>query len=66
MRNPSGNPLPSEILHQLNQLEDFRKAFEINSELAGMFKEAVFREILDQEGLNPSDWAGFARFREGH
>ena len=51
--------LPSEILNQLNQLEDFRKAFEINSELAGVFKEAGIQGDFGSGGLNPSDWTGF-------
>ncbi len=50
---------PSEILEQLNQMEDFRKAYEINSELAEVFKEVGLPEDLGSEGLSPSDWPEF-------
>jgi hypothetical protein len=51
--------LPSDVLNQLNQLEDFRKAFEINSELAEVLKEVGIEGDFGSGGLNPSDWPGF-------
>ena len=51
--------LPSDVLNQLNQMEDFRKAFEINSELAEVFKEVGIQGDFGSGGLNPSDWPEF-------
>jgi hypothetical protein len=50
---------PSEVLEQLNQMQDFRKAYEINHELAEVFKEVGLQEDLGSEGLSPSDWPEF-------
>ena len=50
---------PSEVLEQLNQIQDFRKAYEINHELAEVFKEVGLQEDLGSEGLSPSDWPEF-------
>jgi hypothetical protein len=50
---------PEGILEQLTQLEDFRKAFEINSELAERFKEVGISEDLGLKGLMPSEWPEF-------
>jgi len=50
---------PSEVLEQLNQMEDFQKAFEINSELAGIFREAGIAEDFGSRGLNPEEWPAF-------
>jgi hypothetical protein len=47
------------ILEELNKLEDFRKAYEISSELAQIFKEAGIFEDFGQEGLNPDEWPQF-------
>jgi hypothetical protein len=47
------------VLNQLNQIEDFRKAYEINSELSEIFKEAGISGDFGLEGLAPSDWPGF-------
>jgi hypothetical protein len=43
----------------LNQIKDFRKAYEINHELAEVFKEVGLQEDLGSEGLTPSDWPEF-------
>ena len=48
-----------QILPQLNQMEDFRKAYEINPELKEIFREVGISEDLGLGGLTPSDWAQF-------
>jgi hypothetical protein len=48
-----------EILEQLNQMEDFRKAYEINPELKEIFREVGILEDLGLGGLMPSGWAEF-------
>jgi hypothetical protein len=53
------NTFPEEVLDLLNQLEDFRKAYEINPELAGVFKEAGISGEFGLGGLTPSDWPEF-------
>jgi hypothetical protein len=50
---------PSETLEQLNQMEDFRKAFEINSELVELFKEVAISEDFGFKGLKPTEWPAF-------
>ncbi len=50
---------PSTILERLNQLEDFRKAYEINPELAEIFTAVGILEDFGLKGLMPSDWSGF-------
>jgi hypothetical protein len=53
------NTFSEETLKQLNQMADFRKAFEINSELEGMFKEVGISGDLGSKGLMPSEWPEF-------
>jgi hypothetical protein len=53
------HPFPLETFEQLNQMEDFQKAFEINSELAEIFKEVGILEDFGLKGLKPSDWPAF-------
>jgi hypothetical protein len=43
----------------LNQIEDFQKAYEINSELAGILKETGISEDLGRAGVEPEDWSQF-------
>jgi len=50
---------PEGILEQLGQMEDFRKAFEINPELQEVFKEVGISEEMGLKGLIPSEWPGF-------
>jgi hypothetical protein len=50
---------PPETLEQLNQMEDFQKAFEINSELAEIFEEVGISGDFGSKGLRPSDWPTF-------
>ncbi len=50
---------PSETLARLNQMDDFQKAFEINSELADLLKEVGILEEFGIKGLKPSDWPTF-------
>ena len=53
------HPFPLETFEQLNQMEDFQKAFEINSELVDIFKEVGILEDFGFKGLKPSDWPTF-------
>lgn len=53
------NNFPAGILDQLYQIEDFRKAFEINSELAEIFKKVGIPGDFGMKGLAPSDWPNF-------
>jgi hypothetical protein len=53
------NTFPTEVLNQLNQIEDFRKAYEINPELSEIFKEAGISGDFGLGGLLPSDWPEF-------
>ena len=50
---------PKETVEQLNQIEDFRKAFEINSELAQIFKGVGISGDFGLKGLKPSGWPEF-------
>jgi hypothetical protein len=53
------NTFPRTILEWLNQMEDFRKAYEVNPELEEIFKKVWISEDLGQKGLSPSDWPEF-------
>jgi hypothetical protein len=55
---------PSEVLEQLNQMEDFRKAFEINSELAEILREVGISDDFGSKGLNPDGWPTFGPVRK--
>ena len=50
---------PQESFERLNEIEDFRKAFEINPELEKIFKEVGISEEFGLKGLAPSDWPEF-------
>jgi len=50
---------PSDVLNQLNQMEDFRKAYEINPELSENFKKAGIEDDFGLGGLSPADWSEF-------
>ncbi|MGQ9638383.1 MAG: hypothetical protein ACUVQ9_11015 [Thermodesulfobacteriota bacterium] len=50
---------PSEVVHQLYQIEDFIKAYEINSELSEIFQEVGISSDFGQRGLLPSEWPTF-------
>jgi hypothetical protein len=50
---------PYGVLEQLNQMDDFRKAFEINSELAEIFRAVGISDDFGSKGLNPEDWPAF-------
>jgi hypothetical protein len=53
------NTFPEETLEKLNQIEDFRRAFEINPELEGIFKEVGILGDFGSKGLMPSAWPEF-------
>ncbi|MDP2969283.1 MAG: hypothetical protein Q8P64_08785, partial [Deltaproteobacteria bacterium] len=53
------NTFPTGVLNQLNQIEDFRKAYEINPELSEVLKEVGISWDFGLGGLAPSDWPGF-------
>ena len=53
------NIFPAGVLDQLNQIEDFRKAYEINPELSEILKEAGISGDFSLGGLAPSDWPAF-------
>jgi len=53
------NTFPEETLIQLNQTADFRRAFEINPELDGIFKEVGISGDFGSKGLMASEWSEF-------
>jgi hypothetical protein len=53
------NIFPPMVLKQLNEMEDFRKAYEINSELVEIFRDAGVMEDFGLGGLKPLDWPQF-------
>jgi len=53
------NTFPRTVLEWLNQMEDFRKAYEVNPELEEISKKVWISEDLGQKGLSPSDWPEF-------
>jgi len=50
---------PPDVFELLNQMEDFQRAYEINSELAGILKEAKISDDLGRTGLGPEEWSQF-------
>ena len=50
---------PVETLDQLNQLEAFRKAFEINPELGEILAGVGISADFGSKGLMPSEWPEF-------
>jgi hypothetical protein len=50
---------PPQFLQLLNQLEDFRKAYEINPELAKIFKSVGIAGHFGPGGLKPEEWPEF-------
>jgi hypothetical protein len=50
---------PGEVLEQLGQMEDFRRAFEINSELAEILKEVGISGDFGLKGMTPPEWPEF-------
>ncbi len=58
-RESIAHNFPAGILDHLNQIEDFRKAFESNTELTETFKEAGIQGDFGTKGLLPSDWPDF-------
>ncbi|MGQ9645058.1 MAG: hypothetical protein ACUVWO_00785 [Thermodesulfobacteriota bacterium] len=58
-RESISHTFPEGVLEQLIQMEDFQKAYEINPELAGRFKEVGISEEMGLRGLTPSEWPQF-------
>ena len=54
-----GHSFPPSILERLNQIDDFRKAYEINPELAEVFSAAGIVDDFGLRGMNPADWPEF-------
>ena len=52
-------PFPPDVLIPLNQMEDFRKAYEINRELKEIFQEVGIAGDFGLRGLLPEDWPQF-------
>ena len=50
---------PPQFLQRLRQIEDFCKAYDINPELAGIFKSAGIVGDFGKEGLKPEEWPEF-------
>jgi len=50
---------PEETLEQLNQIGDFRKAYEVNPELEETFRGVGIPENFGLKGLKPSEWPDF-------
>jgi hypothetical protein len=50
---------PPRFLQLLNQLDDFRKAYEINPELAMIFKSVGVAADFGLGGLRPEEWPQF-------
>jgi len=50
---------PPEIFKELNKIEDFRKAYDINPELAEILKDVGISEDFGRAGLGPEDWSQF-------
>ncbi len=48
-----------DVLEQLYQIEDFVKAYEVNSELSEIFTEAGISGDFGRKGLLPSEWPTF-------
>jgi hypothetical protein len=50
---------PPQFLHRLRQIADFCKAYEINPELAGIFKSVGIVGDFGKKGLKPEEWPEF-------
>jgi hypothetical protein len=48
-----------QFLQRLQLIEDFRRAFDINPELAAIFKSVGVAGNFGKEGLKPEDWSQF-------
>jgi hypothetical protein len=64
MKESISSAFSKETLDLLNQMEDFRKAYEINPELADIFKDAGISGEFGLGGLTPSDWPEFGPVRK--
>ncbi|MCX8116499.1 MAG: hypothetical protein N3G78_01040 [Desulfobacterota bacterium] len=58
-RESIADNMPAGILDELSRIEDFRKAFELNRELAKVFEEAGLCGDFGLGGLDPSEWPTF-------
>ena len=58
------NVFPAEIVARLNQMEDFRRGYEINSELKEVFETAGIDGDFGAGGLEPGEWPEFGPVRK--
>jgi hypothetical protein len=56
--------IPEEVLALLNQMEDFRRAYEINEEIGQVLMEAGIKGELGTAGLKPSEWADYGAVKK--
>ena len=55
---------PAEVLERLHQMEDFRRAYEVNEEIAQVLKEAGIKGNYGSGGLRPSEWADYGAVKK--
>ena len=55
---------PEEILAALNQIGDFRRAYEINEEIAQVLKEVGIKGELGTAGVRASEWADYGSVKK--
>jgi len=56
--------IPPGILTLLNQMEDFRRAYEINGDIAQTLSEVGIKGDFGTSGLKPEEWADFGAVRK--
>ena len=55
---------PEETLGALNQIGDFRRAYEINEEIAQVLKEAGIKGEFGTVGVRPTEWADYGAVKK--
>lgn len=58
-RESISKAFPPKFLRQLNRMEDFRKAYEINPELAAILRSVGVSGDFGKKGLKPEEWPEF-------
>ncbi|MDH7499704.1 MAG: transaldolase family protein [candidate division NC10 bacterium] len=56
--------IPAGILTLLHQMEDFRRAYEINEEIAQTLSEVGIKGDFGTSGLKPEEWAEFGAVKK--